>query len=321
MEGAYSTKSFPWLNSPGNEFFLLRLPNIKEDDLTNAVSYISNNCFYYRNEEKKYLHLPNVKVVKKHRASIELERLFSEAVCNEDLPTDDCRYQTNPVSKEKLLKSNAIKNIYTLAEKQVQQVCKSFSPSKFSVLYSEPGGNPQGLHIDDYRTKEEKKKFGEMLSAIVSIQDDTSIDVLGHNENSRMSIMIPKGFMFLFSGNLMHGGLAYATHNVRLHLYFLHSSAFADDKIKKQLERNEIALKRVCPVADCPRAKNRILLTSKELQDHWRVKHRNHIGMTYGQYLGSLNGTLKTCQTCGKLLLNERSAKNHAHICNSNETK
>lgn len=62
----------------------------------------------------------------------------------------DFHYQTNPVSKENLLKSNAaVKDIYTLAEKQVQQICKSFLASKLSVLYSEPGGNPQGLHIDE----------------------------------------------------------------------------------------------------------------------------------------------------------------------------
>ncbi len=79
--------------SHGNEFFLLRLPNITEVMMSNAVSFISNKCFYYDvrlqnitevmlstaasfisniffyydvgDGKKTYLHLPAVTVKKK----------------------------------------------------------------------------------------------------------------------------------------------------------------------------------------------------------------------------------------------------------------
>ena len=60
--------SFPWLRSlPGNEFFLLQLPSITEEMLHNAVSFISNKCFYDNdvdNGKKKFLHLPTIAVKK-----------------------------------------------------------------------------------------------------------------------------------------------------------------------------------------------------------------------------------------------------------------
>lgn len=321
MEGTNKPDLFPWLNSPGNEFFLLRLSTITNDMLTKAVSFISNNCFYYHDNEKTYLHLPNIKVIKKNRASIECEKLFKDAVYGEDIVHDGYRFHTNPDSKAKLLKSNALKDIYTLAEKQVQQIDKRFSASKFSVLYSKPGGKPQCLHTDEYRTKGEQEKFGEMLSAVISIHDNTTIDVMGSDNKTRTSITIPKGFMFLFSGDFVHGGSAYECHNVRLHLYFFCTSALNNNESKKQLERNEIDVSmRVCPVADCPKARNRILLTSKELQDHWRYRHRRDLDLTYEEYMSKQKGTLTECQSCKKKLKNERCAKDHARVCKMKRT-
>jgi hypothetical protein len=113
-----------------------------------------------------------------------------------------------------------------MAEKTVQDIDNRFSVGKFSVLYSKPGGLPQGLHIDDFsKTKKEKEQFGEMLSAIVAIQDNTTIDVFACDK-SRVSIMIPRGFMFLFGGHFWHGGSAYKCHNIRLHFYLKYRNHF-----------------------------------------------------------------------------------------------
>ena len=321
MEGRKSHDAFPWLNSPGNKFFLLRLSIIKDDILEKAVSFISNNCFYFEKGRKTYLLLPTVSVTKKRVVSIECEKLFKSAVYGENTVHDDFRFQTNPDCKSKLLKCNALKDIYTLAEKHVQQIDKRFSASKFSVLYSKPGGEPQCLHKDEYRTKEEQEQFGEILSAVISLHDNTTIDVIGPDNKSRISIIIPKGFMFLFSGDFVHGGSAYTCHNVRLHCYFWIASALDDSETKTQLERNDIDVSmRVCPIADCPKAMNRTLLTSKELQDHWRYRHRVDLDMTYDEYMSKQRGTLTICPSCKKKLKNERCAKDHARVCKVQRT-
>jgi len=335
MNSKTQNTSFPWLKSPHDEFYLLRLPkNITEVMLSNAVSFISNKCFYYDDDDgtKTYLHLPAVTVKKNKRDSIPLGKLFKEAVNDSktkkgnvdeavgdetmELEVDDFRFQTLPETKTKLLKSKDVKDIFSMSEKIVKDIDDRFSVGKFSVLYSKPGGAPQGFHIDDFsKTKEEQELFGEMLSAIVSIQDKTTIDVVGCDKKSRMSITIPKGFMFLFSGRFVHGGSAYECHNVRLHFYFYRSSSMADKEVKKMLLTNKISLKNVCPVPDCKEAIARTLFTSSTLQDHWYTTHRKKIGLTYLQYIGRKNGTLQTCKQCGKKLLSERAAKDHARIC------
>jgi len=102
-----SNVSFPWLKSPpGNEFFLLRLPNITDEMLHNAISFISNKCFYYDDmdsRKKNFLHLPDITVKKSTRDSIPLERLFKEAVNGEEVKHDDFRYQTLPKYEPTLL--------------------------------------------------------------------------------------------------------------------------------------------------------------------------------------------------------------------------
>ncbi len=317
--GSNKNNSFPWLQSPpGNEFFLLRLPSITEDMLSNAVSFISNKCFYYDVEDgkKTYLHLPAIAVKRNTRDSILLEKLFKEAVRGEEVEHDDFRFQTLPNSDTKLLKSKHVKDIYCITEKTVRGIDNRFSVGKFSVLYSKLGGAPQGFHIDDFsKTKEEEEQFGEMLSAIVAIQDNTTIDVVGLDKKSRMSIMIPKGFMFLFGGYFLHGGSSYECHNVRLHFYFYRSCSIADKEVRTELRRNEITMQTVCPVPDCKESIERTLFTSTKIQDHWYTTHRDKIKLTYCQYISYKKGTLQTCKQCGKKLVSERAAKDHARIC------
>mmetsp|Transcript_1457 Transcript_1457/g.2666 ORF Transcript_1457/g.2666 Transcript_1457/m.2666 type:complete len:337 (-) Transcript_1457:82-1092(-) len=319
-------ESFPWLKSPpGNEFFLLRLPGVTEEMLHNAVSFISNKCFYYNEADdgkKKFLHLAPIAVKNNKRESISLEKLFKEAVHGEKVEHDDFRFQTHPESETKLMKSKDVKDIYSMVAKTVQGIDNRFSVGKFSVLYSKPGGTPQGLHIDDFsKTKEEEEQFGEMLSAIVAIQDNTTIDVFANDNKSRVTIMIPRGFMFLFGGNFWHGGSAYECHNARLHFYFYRTDAMANKKTRMELERNEIVMMNVCPVPDCKEAINRTLFTSTKLQDHWYTTHRDKINLTYCQYISSKIGTLKTCEQCGKKLVSERAAKDHARICSNSKRK
>jgi len=133
--------------------------------------------------------------------------------------------------------------------------------------------------------------------------------------------MIPRGFMFLFGGHFWHGGSAYECHNARLHFYFYRTDAMANKKTRMELERNEIVMMNVCPVPDCKEAINRTLFTSTKLQDHWYTTHRDKINLTYCQYISSKIGTLKTCEQCGKKLVSERAAKDHARICSNSKRK
>jgi len=125
--------------------------------LSNAVSFISNKCFYYDVDDgtKTYLHLPAVTVKKNKRDSIPLGKLFKEAVddsknkllksqeavgdktkkgnvdeavCDKtkELEVDDFRFQTLPESKTKLLKSKNVKDIFSMSEKIVKDIDDRF---------------------------------------------------------------------------------------------------------------------------------------------------------------------------------------------------
>jgi hypothetical protein len=123
--------SFPWLKSlPGNKFFLVCLPNITEEMISNALCFISNKCFHYDDLDigkNKFIHLPGISVKKHPRDSIPLEKLLKEAVHGKEVQHDDFRFQTPPNSGTKLLKSRDVKDIYSMAEKSVQGIDKRFS--------------------------------------------------------------------------------------------------------------------------------------------------------------------------------------------------
>jgi hypothetical protein len=89
---------------------------------------------------------------------------------------------------------------------------------KVTVLFSKPGGPPQELHFDDKRDEGSGEGEGELLSAIIALQDNTQLDIKGDNRK-RLTYSIPQMSMFLFSGNCKHGGSSYTQFNVRLHMY------------------------------------------------------------------------------------------------------
>jgi hypothetical protein len=46
--------------------------------------------------------------------------------------------------------------------------------NKLSVLLSLPFGHPQGIHVDDFRSQDDIKSDGEILSVIFALQNGTS---------------------------------------------------------------------------------------------------------------------------------------------------
>jgi hypothetical protein len=80
-----------------------------------------------------------------------------------------------------------------------------YKPVKVSLLFSRAGGVVQGVHHDDYREHDDAGTNGEMLSAILSIMDNTKLDIC-NDRGERKTFQIPSGSMFLMSGHCVHGG-------------------------------------------------------------------------------------------------------------------
>ena len=180
-------KSFPWPKTGKNsEILLLPLNELSDGTFSNALSFLSENCYYYNERnQKKYIEIMgsrSQRTKKKH--SIELERLFGNTEKNDigELTEDFFRFQSGASSEDLILGNKEITEIYTIVQNTVRNIDGRYVTRKMSVLYSKPGGSPQGLHEDDWRNEDEILEQGEMLSAIVALQDGTLFDILGKSK-------------------------------------------------------------------------------------------------------------------------------------------
>jgi hypothetical protein len=92
------------------------------------------------------------------------------------------------------------------------------------------------------------------------------------NYDHKMFI-IPKQTMFVFDGQLLHGGSAYQSHNLRLHIYFMKLIESQNDCSDNNETGNVIAHTYMYPVKNCSKCINRCNLTLSQMRNHWRIKH------------------------------------------------
>jgi hypothetical protein len=179
---------------------------------------------------------------------------------------------------------------------------------RVNVLFSKPGGPPQELHFDDKRDKGSGEVEGELLSAIVALQDNTRLDIEGDNRK-RLTYSIPPTSMFLFSGNCKHGGSLYTRFNVRLHLYLWPKQSLNNNNANVE---NVILVNRPCPLKDCQHSKDGETFGKTELYYHWNRHHLKDVGISVGKYIRKRRGLeVFQCSFCKKGFNTKRGLGRH----------
>lgn len=303
-----------WLPGNNHQFHLICVPNLSNALTRKAITFISNACYYDdRWKRPTFIHLPQTKVDGSPKVTIKMSRMFKTAVgegASEKNNSDLYRYQTEFEDHELLMKNSSVRDVVTLASRVVGDIAPGFIAAKACVLYSLPGGKPQGAHADDYRSKEEKKNGSEMVTAIVSLMSGTTMDIIDAHRK-RVTLQIPEGWMFLFSGDLVHGGSAYSDANARLFIRFVHRTVGQSDV------RDDIAQMKICPCTTCEYHNIKKVFTTRGLVDHWVRCHRVEEELNMKQYVAVLNGAQKmTCQ-CGKHFVTRKGFKQHVRRCKS----
>ena len=87
--------------------------------------------------------------------------------------------------------------------------------SKVVLLKSEKGGKKQMLHRDFTEWLDEYETDLFPCSAMVALQDNTSLLIRKTSRDKK--ILLPKGHLFIFKGDLIHRGDSYKKTNYRLH--------------------------------------------------------------------------------------------------------
>jgi hypothetical protein len=309
---ASAVTSIQWPNGKNSNFLILPVPNVSSSITQNALSYICGNCFYYdKDKTRKQPYIIDIEPSKQLLSkAIQLEALFLNAVgksVDDPQLVDYRRYQTLPSRQSSLLKSTDIKTIVTATQNVIDAQVDGYVMAKLSILYSLSFGSAQGLHVDDIRIEEDIKKDGEHLSVIFALQDNTKLDI-GMNEKMRKTYSIPSGSMFLFSGNCWHGGSVHLTNNARIHMLFVKKGSMRHGKIE-----NLIPVGFQCPVESCQSNVGRIIsFTKEQMYNHWRIYHKDQLGISLGKYRQQLTGKmLLQCPNCQKFFTKEEGMKRH----------
>jgi hypothetical protein len=277
-----------WPKGNNSSFFILPVPNVTQRTIDEAMSFIRGNCYFLRkNDSKKYKPHVERRLHGQQQLSqlIQLESLFTDAVgeaANDDRFVDYHRFQSNPTRQRSLLKCEHIRNIVASVQNVVTAQCGDYAMSKLSVLYSSiPGGKPQGLHVDDPRSDEDVGNEGEMISVIFALQNDTKVDIAVSNRTGRQTFPFPSCSIFMFNGSFRHGGSAYSTHNIRLHMYFVPSAIRKSNK-----KDNSIPIGFTCPVSSCSFniGGRSYAFTKTQLYNHWRDHHKRELGISVEKY-------------------------------------
>jgi hypothetical protein len=151
---------------------------------------------------------------------------------------------------------------------------------------------------------------GSLISVIVALQNDTKLDVRNGNFE-RKTFIIPKQTMFVFDGQLLHGGSAYQAHNLRLHIYFMKLVENQNDCNENNETDNVIAHTYMCPVESCSKNIERCNLTLSQMRNHWRIKHAATEKIGWKRYIARQSGNLHTCNQCNDTFLSQDGLKRH----------
>ena len=225
-------------------------------------------------------------------------------------------YQTAPEDSERLLECSAIKDIVKCTENTVKmqligvgEECDSpYVVTRVTVMYSKPSGLPQKLHIDDNRNDTTIQEQGEMLSAIVALQQGTRLDIARDN-GERLTYSIDPTSMFLFSGMCKHGGSGYIRHNVRLHMYLLPVKHTTGGALPIE---NVIIVNQPCPIDGCEYSKEGETFNQSQLYYHWHKYHLAEIGLSVGKFIQERQGIkILQCKMCKKGFSRKRGLAKH----------
>jgi hypothetical protein len=208
------------------------------------------------------------------------------------------------------LKCGEIKSIIDCVQATINQQVDGYVPVKLSFLYSLPLGKPQGLHQDDARSEAEIASDGSLISALIALQDGTKLDVR-NGSLVRKTYMIPVGTMFVFDGKLVHGGLSYLCHNLRLHIYFRRNQNVGNSDNDNNKDENIIAHTFRCPVESCSRYVQKTDFTITQMRNHWRLHHAKTEKMGWKRYEAKKLGNLHTCDKCNETFLNKEGLAKH----------
>ncbi len=312
-----------WPNTGNNsQYFILDVPYLSIDILSDALAFISGHCYYREARDRdKYLKFPGVSPtpVTSMEDTIMLDNLFLDPDpdgANDSRNADMYRFQTAPDAQDNLLSCSAIADILSKVSAVIARLTDvTYVAQKVSVLFSRPHGPEQGLHFDDHRTTATIEERGELLSALVALMPNTKIDI-GTVNNGRKSFHIPSGAMILMSGRCLHGGSSYFSCNARLHFEFIPCTP---GDTTQSIVQNSVATRYRCPLDTCTHCKEgHSFDTKKELYYHWQKEHlkKGTIKLSLNKFIHAKNGgTIVTCMTCGKGYKSKKLLSRHMRRC------
>jgi hypothetical protein len=316
---------FPFLTGRLNQFATIPIEGFNQSLADGVFEYVSKHGYHFTpTNHKKHIVVPPKKASKDEKTySLHFRSLFKTAVTrdgvNDPKERDYYRFQTGPDDAPRILKEcKSLQQIVNLAQINIDNQVKGYVAHKVSILYSLPNGQPQGFHADDYRSDSIAARDGPFLSVMVALQNDTKLDLQKYS-NERNTYSIPMGTMFVFDGKLMHGGSAYKTHNLRVHIYFKYNGNDDEKKIVNGGENvvvendgsDAIAMVFRCPVKDCDHRKRKMTFTEVGVYNHWKIHHREKEHLSLKEYEAKLEGTLEECNVCDKKFLTRERLEYH----------
>jgi hypothetical protein len=187
--------SIPWPYTGNNsQYFILDIPYLLDSTLDVSLAFISGLCYYKETSNRdKFLKFPGITPIPMEHPgnTVMLESLFlnpTQEGANEAGNQDMHRFQTHPDAQDALYSNHAISDIVQKVSSTVLQLTKTlYLPQKISVLFSRPNGLEQGLHYDDGRDEDTINQQGEMLSVIVALMHNTTVDIATVNNGRRLS--------------------------------------------------------------------------------------------------------------------------------------
>ena len=254
MVPSYPKENQDWFS------FDLGLPNIAYE---NALDWMKDNCVYKDDEGGPYLRILDATSEQGYKRNrMILNNLFKKAdgkgVSVETGNVDSHRFISNKKGLWHQKSSEGVNLlVVTATEMAAKIICPAWLMRNSSILYSKQGGDDQGIHRDDPRSKEDRKRQGEMASVLISVIDGTKINNFeGKKSNHKRVIEIPKGHCIVYGGRQMHSGCGYHNNNARIHLYLGPKTLVPNNTIQ--------------PIYECSECE-KVHYTSGALRNHrWR---------------------------------------------------
>jgi hypothetical protein len=313
--------SIKWPNAGTNSQFLITfVPGVTDYLLHHVKTFLAGNCCYqYRSNQIKFLTFTGVTRPKDLNPNpIKLQHLFIQPVSIEGEDEvhnfDTHRFQSTPDDMTRLMQSPYIKQLVELMLVVIHvNTTTIYEPIKVSLIFSRAGGVQQGLHNDDYRHRDVIASNGEMLSGILSLMDNTKLDIC-NDFGERKTFQIPSGSMFLMSGKCIHGGSSYSVSNVRLHVEFCPKANNED--IANKADTNIVPGRLQCPHPNCKTNNGGAVYNIKQLYYHWQKEHLATEGLSLKKFIKKANGDdIVICTSCQKGFSSQKGLSRHKRRC------